>query len=166
MLVTSSLGPVLQQLLNTLCVDVLCVTWGDHKWKHCLETRPPSFLCAMALETAWAVWSLTTQVIKSYKVIWLMNLQYTGNAWCTYDISWLTGWQVTWHWSVTDFLWFWKSFYNQPAALWGFVHLKWIFCCDRKRTIFCFPYLQHSHPVWQTLLWKEGHQSNPWGTLI
>lgn len=31
-----------------------------------------------------------------------------------------------------------KASIGQPAALWGFVYLKWILCCDRKIILFTF----------------------------
>lgn len=74
MLVTLVLGPV---LLAAFKYTAFRVTWGNRKWKDCLETLQISFkYVPWILVTACTEWSLNIHVIKSYKVIFQMKLQY------------------------------------------------------------------------------------------
>lgn len=150
-LVTSVLGPVLPAAFK---YTVLCVTWGDHKWKYCLEMLQPSFwVCAMDLGDSmyWVKFKHTcTQIIQSH--FSNETAVHIDKAWPVHDIS-LTNWGLTGNMKLNlqIFCDFQKAFTSQCAVLCGvFCLFEVDFLLWYKNTPASFPYLEHSHPVRQT----------------
>jgi len=96
MLVPPVLRPVLPAAFK---YTALCATWGNCKWKYCLEMLQVSFRYVPQVSvTAGTEWSLNIHVIKSYKSHFSNETE--THASCTSHalfISRPTGWQVTWN---------------------------------------------------------------------